>query len=61
MAVSITLSGGLFHVAVEPSTRERSPGLRGDIDNYEKAVLDGLNGVAFVDDSQVVDWRAVFN
>lgn len=27
---------------------------RPDIDNLEKAVLDGLNGVAFVDDSQII-------
>ena len=30
-----------------------APG-RPDIDNYLKAVLDGCNGVAFLDDSQVV-------
>lgn len=27
--------------------------LRGDIDNYVKLVLDGLNGVAWVDDKQI--------
>lgn len=27
---------------------------RGDIDNYAKAVLDGLNGVVYADDKQVV-------
>lgn len=31
-----------------------SPG-KPDIDNIQKAVLDGLNGVAYDDDSQVVD------
>lgn len=30
----------------------------GDIDNLAKAILDGLNGVAYKDDSQVVDIRA---
>ena len=28
--------------------------LRGDIDNYAKAILDGLNGVAFTDDKQIM-------
>lgn len=30
---------------------------RVDIDNLAKAILDGLNGVAFADDSQVCDLR----
>lgn len=28
-------------------------GLRGDIDNYAKAILDGLNGVGYTDDKLV--------
>ena len=28
--------------------------LRGDIDNYAKSILDGLNGVAFTDDKQIM-------
>lgn len=30
-----------------------------DIDNYVKSVLDGLNGVLFIDDKQIVDFRAI--
>lgn len=30
------------------------PASRPDLDNYIKAVLDGLNGAAFIDDSQVI-------
>ena len=33
--------------------------LRGDLDNYVKTVLDALNGVAWVDDSQVVKIVAI--
>jgi len=34
------------------------PLTRPDIDNYEKTVYDAINGVVFVDDSQIVDVRA---
>jgi Holliday junction resolvase RusA-like endonuclease len=34
------------------------PMTRRDIDNYAKACLDGLNGIAWADDGQVVDLRA---
>ena len=29
----------------------------GDIDNYAKAILDGLNGIAYKDDKQVTELR----
>jgi Holliday junction resolvase RusA-like endonuclease len=32
--------------------------LRGDLDNYVKSLLDGLNGVAYEDDKQVVNLKA---
>jgi len=31
--------------------------LRGDIDNYAKAVLDGLNTIAYADDKQIVSLK----
>lgn len=43
---ALALAGGL------------SPTTKPDIDNVAKLVLDGLNGVAFVDDSQIVDLTA---
>ena len=29
--------------------------LRGDVDNYIKSIMDGLNGVAYLDDGQVIN------
>jgi Holliday junction resolvase RusA-like endonuclease len=39
------------------SVKEESK-LRGDVDNYVKSLLDGLNGVAYDDDKQVVNLHA---
>lgn len=52
VSVVIELSNTGFMVRVNTVTQERST-LRGDVDNYAKSILDGLNGVAFEDDKQV--------
>ena len=53
VALSISLYKDKFTVTVtEYDTLEPSP-LRGDIDNYAKSILDGLNGVAYTDDKLV--------
>ena len=41
---------GRFDVTIELKLKIN----RGDIDNYIKAILDGCNGIAWVDDCQVV-------
>lgn len=46
-------------VDVSPAETIGKITLRGDIDNYVKTVLDGLNGTAWEDDIQVVEVTAV--
>ena len=48
--VTINFMKDKFEVTVEATDKYEPTKLRGDIDNYVKAVLDGLNGTAFVDD-----------
>jgi Holliday junction resolvase RusA-like endonuclease len=61
VGVEVTIGAGWFEVEVyellEPS---RSKNTRGDLDNYIKSILDGLNGAAFTDDRQVHYVNAVF-
>jgi Holliday junction resolvase RusA-like endonuclease len=40
----------------KPKTGKR-PWPNGDVDNYAKAVLDGLNGILWDDDDQIIDLR----
>lgn len=39
---------------LKPEHSSGLPVLRGDIDNYAKAIMDALNGVAYEDDKQIV-------
>ena len=51
--LTIALYKNKFRVVITEYTDYPKSGLRGDIDNYAKAILDGLNGVAYTDDKLV--------
>lgn len=42
------------------SGSDPAPGARGDLDNLVKSALDGLNGIAYDDDGQVIEISARF-
>jgi Holliday junction resolvase RusA-like endonuclease len=49
----IVAPDGVAYEVFELATNERPKGIRGDLDNYVKATLDALTGVAFADDAQI--------
>lgn len=54
-AISVTV---LFNIPRPKSVTEKKrkyPCVKPDIDNYAKALLDALNGIAFKDDAQIID------
>lgn len=51
-AVSVTV---VFIIKRPKSVKREYPITRPDIDNYFKSLCDALNGIAFVDDSQVIE------
>lgn len=58
LSVEIHLTRDGTAVVVTPLD-PRKIELRGDIDNYTKTVLDGLNVMAWADDKQVVELKVV--
>jgi Holliday junction resolvase RusA-like endonuclease len=59
VAIHIAVTKEGTAVTITPVDHEKKTSLRGDLDNYVKTVMDGLNGVAWVDDKQVIDIQAV--
>ena len=53
MEVQFSKDGTLVTVGVLDDSEYTKTLLRGDIDNYVKLVMDGLNGVAYEDDNQI--------
>ena len=54
--VNISIDVAVDKICVEVTEVDHKPkGMRGDLDNYVKAIMDALNGEAFEDDRQVVE------
>ena len=54
-AVSVTI---VFIIKKPKSVKRDYPTVKSDLDNYCKAALDALNGIAYVDDSQIIELNA---
>lgn len=59
IAVHIVVDTEGIAIIVERVDLDSKSKLRGDVDNYVKTILDALNGIAWVDDSQVVKLTAI--
>lgn len=57
-AVSMSVTFSKDNITIVLDEIQASSPLRGDIDNYLKSIMDGLNGVAYKDDGQVLNIRA---
>ena len=54
VSVDIVLYKDKVKVTITEEPEEKKSSLRGDVDNYAKSILDGLNGIAYLDDRQIV-------
>jgi Holliday junction resolvase RusA-like endonuclease len=54
VSVDIVLYKNKVKVTITEEPAEKKSSFLGDIDNYTKAILDGLNGTAYVDDRQII-------
>ena len=53
MEVEFTKDSSVVTVGMLDDEQYPASPLRGDIDNYVKLVMDGLNGIAYEDDNQI--------
>jgi len=53
VSLVINSKGTTITVSATENPDFKSP-LKGDVDNYAKSILDGLNGVAWEDDKQII-------
>ena len=56
--VSMSVTFTKDKITITLSEMQGQSSLRGDIDNYVKSIMDGLNGVAYKDDGQVLNLKA---
>lgn len=59
MKLTLYLTDEGSNIMIEPVERDDKPKLRGDIDNYQKLIMDALNEEAWTDDRQVVEVQVV--
>jgi len=57
LAVELVLANDTVGITISSCDDYKHRRLRADVDNYAKMILDALNGVAFEDDSQIVELK----
>ena len=59
--VDLVIHADGYELEYEPIDNYRPRSLRGDIDNYEKMILDSLTGTCWEDDKQIHSVKVQFN
>jgi crossover junction endodeoxyribonuclease RusA len=58
--LSVIVGQDFIEAGIHTFVPTRPKGVTGDLDNYVKSISDGLNGVAYTDDKQIVVVTASF-